>query len=124
MSDPASASVASAGSALPPKLVTAAHEFEAAMMKELLAPMVPGHDALASEDEAGSASALGDFAGEALGKAISSQGGFGIAKTIIHQVGHRQAGLSAAGKVVEGNQGGRASVPGGVTQNRAVFGSK
>jgi Rod binding domain-containing protein len=70
-----------------PRLVKAAHEFEAAMMKELMAPLEPGHDSLdGGEDEDGSVSALGSFAGEALGKAISEHGGFGIAKSIIHQL--------------------------------------
>ena len=69
-----------------PRLVKAAHEFEAAMMKELMAPLEPGHDPLGGEAEDGSSSALGSFAGEALGKAISEHGGFGIAKSIIHQL--------------------------------------
>ena len=70
-----------------PRLVKAAHEFEAAMMKELMAPLEPGHDSLdGGEDGDGSVSALGSFAGEALGKAISEHGGFGIAKSIIHQL--------------------------------------
>ena len=70
-----------------PRLVRAAHEFEAAMMKELMAPLESGKDALGGEDEeSGSSSALGSFAGEALGKAISEHGGFGIAKSILHQL--------------------------------------
>ena len=69
-----------------PRLVKAAHEFEAAMMKELLAPLQAAHDPLGGdEDEVGSNSALGSFAGEALGKAISEHGGFGIARSILHQ---------------------------------------
>jgi hypothetical protein len=57
------------------------------MMKELMAPLEQGH-ALpgGDEDEEGSGSALGSFAGEALGKAISEHGGFGIAKSILHQL--------------------------------------
>jgi Rod binding domain-containing protein len=70
-----------------PKLVSAAHEFEAAMMKELMAPLAPGRDSLeGGEDEGGSSSALSSFAGEALGKAISEHGGLGIAKSILHQL--------------------------------------
>jgi Rod binding domain-containing protein len=70
-----------------PKLVSAAHEFEAAMMKELMAPLQTG-DGLGGGDgdDEGSSSALGSFAGEALGKAISEHGGFGIAKSILHQL--------------------------------------
>jgi len=65
-----------------PRLVHAAHEFEAQLMKELLKPLTAGDD----DEEAGSAGALGDFAGEALGRALSDHGGFGIADRIIAQV--------------------------------------
>lgn len=67
-----------------PHLVKAAHEFEAAMMKELLAPMIPGQEG--EDTEGGSGSALSQFAGEALGKAISERGGFGIANSILKQL--------------------------------------
>jgi len=77
---------ATSESTLSPKLVSAAHEFEAAMMKELMAPLEPGHDLLGGEDEEGSSSAISSFAGEALGKAISEHGGLGIAKSILHQL--------------------------------------
>ena len=92
VSQPAASSAtspaSSPGSPTPqPRLVKAAHEFEAAMMKELMAPLEPGHDSLdGGEDADGSVSALGSFAGEALGKAISEHGGFGIAKSIIRQL--------------------------------------
>jgi len=70
-----------------PRLVKAAHEFEAAMMKELMAPLEPGSDPLGEDsDGEGASSALGSFAGEALRKAISEHGGFGIAKRIISQL--------------------------------------
>jgi flagellar protein FlgJ len=83
-----------------PKLVSAAHEFEASMMKELMGPLTSGGDSLeGGEDGAGSESAITSFAGEALGKAISEHGGFGIAKRILHQ-------LSAAG-----NHSGKTSEP-------------
>ena len=69
-----------------PRLVKAAHEFEAQMMKELMKPhnhssALTGTDADA--DDSGSAGALGEFASEALGKALSERGGFGIASSII-----------------------------------------
>ena len=75
-----------------PRLVRAAHEFEAQMMKEMLKPMT-GDDALTGEGEgsdegAGSNAALGEFASEALGKALSQRGGFGIANCIIHDLSH------------------------------------
>jgi Rod binding domain-containing protein len=74
-----------------PRLVKAAHEFEAAMMKELLAPMTARHSLLGEGDDGeGSESALTSFAGEALGKAISEHGGFGLAKSIIRQLSRQQ----------------------------------
>ena len=86
-------------STLSPRVVNAAHEFEASMMKELMAPLAGGDSLEGGEDTAGSESAITSFAGEALGKAISEHGGFGIANRILHQ-------LSAAG-----NQSGKPSVP-------------
>jgi Rod binding domain-containing protein len=81
---------AGASSAVPsPRLVRAAHEFEAAMMKELMAPLEQGHELPDGEqDDAGSSSALSSFAGEALGKSISEHGGFGIATSILRQLSH------------------------------------
>lgn len=80
----------SSAPAAPPRLVNAAHEFEAQMMKELLKPMAAGgSDPLTGEDEdsdAGSGSALGEFATEALGQALSERGGLGIANKIIGQL--------------------------------------
>jgi Rod binding domain-containing protein len=75
-----------------PKLVQAAHEFEGQMMKELLKPMTGG-DALTgvengSDSGTGSGGALGEFASEALGQALSSRGGFGIADRIVGVLSH------------------------------------
>lgn len=72
-----------------PRLVRAAQEFEGQMMKELLKPLNQA-DALAGADEngEGSCGALGDFANEALGQALSRQGGFGIANSIVRQLSH------------------------------------
>src|ERR1039458_5762818 len=75
-----------------PRLVRAAHEFEAQMMKELLKPMT-GSDSLTGADEdsgtdSGSGGALGEFASEALGRALSEQGGFGIAHRIAQDPFH------------------------------------
>jgi Rod binding domain-containing protein len=75
-----------------PRLVRAAHEFEGQMMKELLKPMTAG-DALTGEDgdsdsEEGSGGALGEFASESLGKALSERGGFGIANQIVQELSH------------------------------------
>jgi Rod binding domain-containing protein len=73
-----------------PKLVAAAHEFEAQMMKELLKPLAssgaPG--STDSEDSENSGGALGAFATEAFGRALSNGGGFGIAKSILSSLSH------------------------------------
>ena len=99
-----SAQESTATSAQPsPRLVNAAHEFEASLMKELMAPLEPGHNLLDGEDEEGdSSSALSEFASEALGKAISEQGGLGIASSILHQLapGASHSGSNHSGKPV------------------------
>jgi len=74
-----------------PKLVKAAHEFEAQMMKELLAPMSSAASMNEDGDSSGSGStdALGEYASQALGTALSQQGGFGIADSIISSLARR-----------------------------------
>ncbi len=71
-----------------PRLVRAAHEFEAQMMKELMGPMTGGNALTGENDDAGPGGALGEFASEALGRALSEQGGFGIASRIVHDLSH------------------------------------
>ena len=66
-----------------PRLVAAAHEFEAQLMKELLRPMTSGMSIDGEESEAEGGGILGDFATEALGRALSSNGGLGIATSIL-----------------------------------------
>lgn len=90
-----------AAAAPAPRLVRAAHEFEGQMMKELLKPMTAGDGLSGEEDESGSGGTLGEFASEALGQALSQQGGFGIANRIVKDLAH------------SGNQ----SHPGKVTRN-------
>lgn len=69
-----------------PKLVQTAQEFEGQMMKELLKPMTNG-GLLGDEDsDAGSTGALGEFASEALGQALSRHGGLGIANRIVRDL--------------------------------------
>jgi Rod binding domain-containing protein len=81
-----------AGTAPEPRLVRAAHEFEGQMMKELLKPLTrdsaTGEDTDDGADE-GSAGALGEFASEALGQALSARGGFGIADQIVKELSGR-----------------------------------
>jgi len=75
-----------------PRLMHASHEFEAQMMKELMKPMnsgssLTGEDA-GSDPESGAGSALTEFASEALGKALSERGGFGMADRIVQDLSH------------------------------------
>ena len=114
---PAAAGADGSGAAAPnPKLVRAAHEFEAQMMKELLKPMTAG-GSLAGEDDgadadlssgSGSGSALSEFASEALGKALSERGGFGIADRIVRDLSH-SGNRGETGKVT-GNQHGNTGI--------------
>jgi hypothetical protein len=74
-----------------PRLKPAAHEFEACLMKEFLEPLQK--DPLFAEDKdgasgEGSGNALMSFGSEALARAISERGGFGIAAKILDDVGH------------------------------------
>ena len=102
---PGTAAGTTTGSATPqPRLVKAAHEFEAQMMKELMKPLSDGASLTGADadgdDAEGSGGALGEFAQEALGRALSEHGGFGIATSIVKQLSHA------------GNQNGTASVTG------------
>jgi Rod binding domain-containing protein len=77
-----------AAAAPSPRLVHAAHEFEAQMMKELLKPMTStnGLDGEENDSSSGSGGALSGFASEALGRGLSEAGGFGIASSIVSQL--------------------------------------
>jgi len=97
-----------------PRLVKAAHEFEGQMMKELLQPMMAGDALTGSEDGdtdlsgssgSGSAGALGEFASEALGQALSERGGFGIADRIVKELSHsgNQLGNGKVTRNLHGN---------------------
>lgn len=106
----AAGAVAGIGQSAPdPRLKPAAHEFEACLMKEFLAPLQ--HDALFadgkdgdSEEGEGSGSALMNFGSEALAKAISERGGFGIAAKIIGQFeASNRAGRTGTAKDSEGS---------------------
>jgi Rod binding domain-containing protein len=85
----ATAATSSATPATPsPRLVSAAHEFEAQMMKEMLKPMMStnGLNGEENESSSGSGGALGEFATEALGRGLSEAGGFGLASSIVRQL--------------------------------------
>ena len=77
-------------SAPSPRLVRAAHEFEAQMMNELMRPLTQC-SSLTGEDGdsvSGSGGALGSFATEALGRGLSEHGGFGIARSVLEDLSH------------------------------------
>lgn len=77
-----------------PRLVQAAHEFEAQLMKELLKPMTAGADEEGNESDAGSGGVLADFASEALGQSLSKQGGLGIATSLLRSLSQNEAASS------------------------------
>lgn len=86
-----------------PPLIRAAHEFEAQMMKELMKPLNSGSDPMGRDcdgEDDSSGSALGEFASESLGRALSDGGGLGLASTIVKQL------------VPSGNQNGTIPVTG------------
>jgi|SRR6202046_2294324 peptidoglycan hydrolase FlgJ len=77
------------------KLVDAAQQFEASMLQELLKPMRSGEDSWGGDEknEDGASDTISSYGTEAMAKAISKGGGFGIAKQVIAQVTleHQQA---------------------------------
>ena len=70
------------------KLADAAQQFEATMLQELLKPMQHGQDSWGGEEknEDTASDTISSFGTEALAKAISKGGGFGIAKQIVSKV--------------------------------------
>jgi peptidoglycan hydrolase FlgJ len=70
------------------KLVDAAQQFEATMLQELLKPMQHGQANWGDEEQSDDSAAdtISSFGTEAIAKAISKGGGFGIAKQVIAKV--------------------------------------
>jgi flagellar protein FlgJ len=70
------------------KLIDAAQDFEATMLQELLKPMQHGGETWGEDDNSGdtSSNSISTFGTEALAKAISKAGGFGIASKVTAQV--------------------------------------
>lgn len=78
-----------------PRLVQAAHEFEAQLMKELLKPMT-SDSGMEGEESDGGSGALADFATEALGQSLSSHGGLGIATSILRDLSRNETATQLA----------------------------
>ena|ERR1700722_1075831 len=70
------------------KLVDAAQQFEATMLQELLKPLQHGHNSWGDDEKSDDSStdSISNFGTEAVAKAISKGGGFGIAKQIVSKV--------------------------------------
>jgi Rod binding domain-containing protein len=70
------------------KLVDAAQQFEATMLQELLKPMQHGQSSWGGEEKGDDTASdtISSFGTEAIAKAISKGGGFGIAKQIVSKV--------------------------------------
>ncbi len=70
------------------RLVDAARQFEASLLQELLKPMQHAKDNWGAEEKSNDSSTdtLSSFGTEAVAKAISEGGGFGIAKQIVSKV--------------------------------------
>jgi flagellar protein FlgJ len=70
------------------KLVDAAQQFEATMLQELLKPMQHGQNSWGGEEESNDSASdtISSFGTEAIARAISKGGGFGIAKQIVSKV--------------------------------------
>lgn len=69
-----------------PRVAKAAQEFEASLMKELLRPLQQSGCSGGEMESDGSNDALNSFASDALAGAISSHGGFGIARQIVEHL--------------------------------------
>jgi Rod binding domain-containing protein len=70
------------------KLVDAAQQFEASMLQELLKPMQHGQSSWGGgeKNDDSASDTISSFGTEAIAKAISKGGGFGIAKQIVAKV--------------------------------------
>ena len=97
----ATAAEAGSGSSVAsqPRLVRAANEFEAQMMKELLKPLTSGSTLTGEDDDtsSGSGGALGEFASESLARGLSEHGGFGVANRIVRELSHPGSASGAPG---------------------------
>ena len=79
-------------------------------MKELLKPMNSADPLTGEDSDTGSSGALGDFAAESLGRALSAHGGLGIANRIIHDLNARSGIRSGRDLTGSGNNSDPAAV--------------
>jgi flagellar protein FlgJ len=70
------------------RLVDAAQQFEATLLQELLKPLQHGQSSWGDDEKSDDSStdSISSFGTEAVAKAISKGGGFGIAKQIVSKV--------------------------------------
>ena len=83
------------------RLVSATHEFEAQMLKELLKPLTSFGGLTGDQEEdglSGSEGALGEFASEALGRSLSEHGGLGIADSVVRSLSQNGNRSESAGE--------------------------
>jgi len=133
LSDRSSAAVAARDLKLDPKLVAAAHSFEASLMQELLKPLAGGgvfggepddddggggtsSGGLGSSAD-GSGGALMSFGSEALASALSLKGGLGIARRILD---HFEA-VAERGEALPGAKGSATGLIEGSSERRVKF---
>jgi Rod binding domain-containing protein len=86
------------GHGVEPRLAHAAHQFEAMMMKELLAPL-NRPSAMFDDGNDGDTGVLGEFASESLAGGLSAGGGFGIAERIVHSLSRSSNSSQAPGVI-------------------------
>jgi Rod binding domain-containing protein len=111
--DAVTANAAEGKAAPQPRLVKAAHEFEAQLMKELLKPMTADDVLFSDGGDPGPGGILGEFGAEALGRALSEHGGLGIASSILRSLSH---GESPAGSALD--RGADRALPGASQKSR------
>lgn len=79
-----------------PRLQSAAHEFEATMLQELLKPLqerseFSDKDDDEDEDDSGSGDSLREYGTETMARALSAQGGLGISRMVLAKLGPIEA---------------------------------
>jgi len=80
------------------------------MMKELLKPLNSSDPLTGDDSDSGSNGALGDFAAESLGQALSAHGGLGIADRIVHDLSHGHNSQAGHSSTRQGNNSSPAAV--------------